>query len=124
MMEIKSEVEEEQEELENREQTLIDIKNHANTLNDHFNDLTRAWSPLIAVTFATECVVLISAGVAISQISGQNNGKIDYSYYYYYFFRNIFMMPILLYCLFFILGMSWSAELTHTCVKEFGSDVR
>ena len=124
-MEIKSEIEEEQtirqEGLENREQKIIDIKKHANTVHDFFNGLTKAWSPMIAVTFATECVVLISAGVAISQLNEQYENS-DYLSYTHY--RNIFMMIMIFYCSFFILDMSYSAELTHTCVKEFGSKVR
>ena len=106
-------------------ENLIEIKNQAYMVNYHFKDLSKAWSPMIAVTFATECLILISAGFAFQFVFTMNPVVYEYGdYVNYLFLRNIMMIFMLIYCITFILCISWYAELTHTCVKEFGSRVR
>ena len=111
-------------ELESGEQEMVDIKDRASKIIDDFNDLTRAWSPMIAVTFATECVLLISAGFALSHLKPLNEDSNANLHEYYLFIRDYFMIFMLWYCVSYILCVSWFAELTHQGVKEFGSKVR
>ena len=113
-----------QPELESGEQEMVDLKDRARKIIDDFNDLTRAWSPMIAVTFATECVLLISAGFALSHLKLSNNNSDANLHEYYIFFRDCSMIFMLVYCTSYILCVSWFAELTHQGVKEFGSKVR
>ena len=108
------------EQLESGEQEMIDLNDCANKIINNFNDLTRAWSPMIAITFATECVLLISAGFALSNVKLSDGSKVQT----YFLCRDITMILMLLYCISYILGISWYAEITHTCIKEFGSKVR
>ena len=113
-----------QTELESGEQEMVDLKVRASKIIDDFNDLTRAWSPMIAVTFATECVLLISAGFALSHLKPLNV-KDSYTLHEgYLYIRDFYMILMLSYCASYILCVSWFAELTHQGVKEFGSKVR
>ena len=109
-------------ELESGEQEIVDLKDQASKIIDDFNDLTRAWSPMIAVTFATECVLLISAGFALSHWKPLNKDSNPHETYL--FIRDYFMIFMLVYCALYILCVSWFAEQTHEGVKEFGSKVR
>ena len=79
-------------------------------------------------TFATESVVLISSGFAFSNI------LLDYSHFTqkekrtpheaYTVFRNLIMLLMFSYCTTYFLLICWVAEVTHTDVKEFGTEVR
>ena len=55
------EIENRQEGTESRQQENVDTKSQSIAIIDSFTDLTKAWSPMIAITFATESVVLISS---------------------------------------------------------------
>lgn len=109
-----------------RHQETYDPKLHPKRIIDSFKDLTRAWSPMIAITFATEGVVLISAGFAFSNlliktpVLTENKNPHEM----YLWFRNCFMLAFFLSSILYILGVSWLAEETHKTVKEFGSKVR
>ena len=102
-----------QEETESKQQKII----------DSFNDLTRAWSPMILLTFATESVGMISSGFAFSnrllQISQEETNLSTYE-----IMRDTTMAYMFIYCTAYFLSVSWMAEETHTFVKEFGTEVR
>ena len=115
-----------QEETESKQQKIVDPKYHPKAIIDSFTDLTRAWSPMILLTFATESVVLISSGFAFSNILVTNLEDVESElpYEFYVFVRNFTMVFMFIYCAAYFLSVSWMAEETHTFVKEFGTEVR
>ena len=113
------------EEKESRQQDIFDKKEHLKKIIDIFNDITRAWSPMIAITFATESVVWISSGFAFSNILLEYSDKEDKNPYEVYVdYRNFLMVYMFVYCVAYFVGISWITEDTHRITKELGSKVR
>ena len=107
--------------LQSREKEQIDPKDHIKNVISSFNDLTSAWSPMIAVMFASEFVVLISAGFALSNTDEDTFSIRDLDYIHV---RDLFMSVMIGYCILLFLSVSWIAEETHKIIQKFGSAVR
>ena len=75
---------------------------------------------MIAVTFATESVLLISGGFAFSNEEIEQPTK----YEIYLHRRDSSMTWLIVYCIFYFLCICWLAEATHRLVKDFGSKLR
>ena len=115
----------ESEETESTQQDIFDKKEHLKKIIDTFNCNTRAWSPMIAITFATESVVLISSGFAFSNLLLEYSQKEDKNPHEVYVdWRNFLMLYMFVCCVAYFLGICWMAEDTHRITKELGSKVR
>ena len=103
----------------------VDRQDHPKKIIDSFNALTRAWSPMLAITFATESVVLISSGVAMANLALEYIRKLIVCVFCdYENRRNYLMMCMAIYCGLYFLTISWIAEETHKFVKKFGTKIR
>ena len=108
---------------ESRQQKMIDPKDHPKQIITSFNGLKSAWSPIIALTYTTQIVLLISGGFAFSILSLTNDPYYE-TYRNYEMIRSFSMTYMIIQGVFFILYTSFKAEQTHTIVKEFGTEVR
>ena len=108
--------------VESRDEKIIDPTYFSNCskIMKSFDDLKSAWSPMIAVTFATESVLLISSGFAISNEEIEQPTK----YEIYLQKRDSLMNLMCMYCILYFLSICWLAEATHRFVKNFGSKLR
>ena len=104
------------EESESMHQEMNYAKDYPKKIIKSFNGLTKAWSPIIALTFATESVTLISSGFAFSNMR--------FVFADYLFFRSIIFFLLSFYSSAYFLYICWEAEDTHRIVKEYGSKVR
>ena len=95
---------------------------------EKFEDLTRAWSPMLAVTFSCESLMMISAGFAYSKIDRHKvlnfDVELSTSYSEYRYYAISFMAVFLLCSVSFVIYICVLAEMTHVVVQNYGSNVR